>query len=226
MNQIYSQFYYTFIVEDRYKIFLNGLGLTLLLTLVSFLCGILFGSMLCKLSRARNKAASKIASGFTYFLVQIPTLVLLMLFVYIIFGSTAVPVFWGVIIALTLKQGSYIATIFNTVLNEIDRGELEAAMTLGMNRMAVFWYIILPQVLQKGVGLYKNQFIAAMQETSVVGFLALVDLTRASSIVSSRTMNAMTSLLVITVLYFMIGIIAHKCIDFICKSRHLKGGAA
>lgn len=211
--------------EDRYKFFLDGLKNTIILTLLSFILGTILGIMLFALRRSRNNAVSKISNALNSFLTEIPTLVLLMIFVYEIFGSSSVPIMWSVMIALMMKEGAYISEIFKTVLDGIDGGEIEAAMTLGLSRMQRFQYIILPQVVLAGTGLYKNQFIVTMQETSVVGYLAIVDLTRASSIISSRTMDSMISLIIITILYFLIGFVAKKLLGLPGKRKHLGGDA-
>ena len=125
------------------------------------------------------------------------------------------------IIALTLKTGAYICEILCTSLDAIDPGELEAARTLGMNGMQTFRYIILPQIIGTGLELYKNQFITTMQETSVVGYIALIDLTRASSIIGARTMDSLFSLIFITIMYFLIGFVFKKLIDLLKVRKHL-----
>ena len=139
---------------------------------------------------------------FTSLLIQIPTLVILMLFVYIVFGSISLPVVISVIIGLTLKTGCYMADIFRTAVETVAPGEVEAARTLGMTRLQSFRYIILPQTVKTALPVYKNQFISCLQETSVVGYLAIMDLTRASDLVRSRTMSPMMPLFFIAAVYF------------------------
>ena len=89
----------------------------------------------------------------------------------------------------------------------VQEGEIEAARTLGMNKWQAFYYVVLPQTVEKAMPLYINQFISTMQETSVVGYLAIVDLTKAASIVSSRTLDAFFGIISITIIYFVIGMI-------------------
>ena len=225
MEDIKYLFYATFIQDKRYKLFLEGLGNTILLTISCFILGTFFGALLCILKRSKNKTVSKITYIVTSFLTEVPTLVMLMIFAYVIFGAVAFPLLWSVVIALTVKQGAYISDIFVTVIESIDHGEIEAAMTLGMSNAQCFKHVILPQIVLKGTGLYKNQFIITMQETSVVGYLAIVDLTRASSIIASRTMDAMFSLIVVTILYFVIGRIAKRLIDIPSRKKHIGGEA-
>lgn len=219
---IWNSFYATFIVDDRYMFFLQGLWTTLILTFFSFVLGTAFGVLLCIGKRSSNRIISRIATIISGFFIEVPTMVLLMIMVYIVFGRTALPVLWVVIFGLLMKCGAYLSVIFNTALDEIVVGEIEAARTLGMTKWQSFKYVILPQTIEKAMPLYKDQFVVSMQETSIVGYLAIVDLTRASSIVSSRTMDAFFGLIAITIIYFILGFIFKKLLSLLDPSRSRK----
>ena len=223
MKALWDKIYITFIFDVRYLFFVEGIKITLILTFASFFLGTFFGILLCMMKRAKNKAVRKIAEFIAALFMGMPTMVLLMIMVYIVFGSSAVPVLWVVTIGLTLKAGAYLAEIFDTSLSTVDPGEVEAARTLGMTRWQAFRYIALPQTVNAALPLYKNQFITTMQETSVVGYLAVVDLTRAASIVSSRTLDAFFGLITVTIIYFMISAIA-KCIFNLISKKVVRGG--
>ena len=222
-KDLFSLLYVTFIYEDRWKFFLEGFGMTLLLTLSAFILGSLFGALLCALKLSRRRWIQKIANGFVSLLVQLPTLVLLMIFVYIIFGSVPLSVVVIVIMGLTLKAGAYLADIFYSAVTSVEKGEIEAAHTLGMSKFQTFRYITLPQAISSALPIYKNQFIITLQETAIVGYLAIVDLTRASDIVSARTLNAMFGLLVISVLYLLIGWAGNSLLSLLGHQKHLGG---
>lgn len=222
-KDLFSLLYVTFIYEDRWKFFLEGFGMTLLLTLSAFILGSLFGALLCALKLSRRRWIRKISSVFVSLLVQLPTLVLLMIFVYIIFGSVPLSVVVIVIMGLTLKAGSYLADIFYSAVTSVEKGEIEAAHTLGMSKFQTFRYITLPQAVSSALPIYKNQFIITLQETAIVGYLAIVDLTRASDIVSARTLNAMFGLLVISVLYLLIGWAGNSLLSLLGHQKHLGG---
>ena len=223
MNELRHLVLNTFIVEDRYQYFLYGLGITLLLTFSSFLLGTALGVALCAGMRSGNAAVRKVAGIIKSFFVQLPTMVLLMIMVYVIFGRSALPILVIVIVGLTLKAASYLAEIFDAALSTVQPGEIEAARTLGMTRWQAFRYVALPQTVAAALPLYQNQFVATMQETSVVGYLAVIDLTRASSIVSSRTLDAFIGLLTITLIYFLIGAVV-KGLFRLATGRMCKGG--
>lgn len=208
IQDILNKIYLTFVVDDRYLFFVDGLKNTLLLTFASFLLGTMFGVILCALQRSRNAVVNKVVKFITSAFIEMPTMVLLMILVYIVFGRTVLPVLWIVTFGLTLKAGAYLSEIFNSALSTVAEGEIEAARTLGMNKWQTFFYVVLPQTIESAMPLYINQFIVSMQETSVVGYLAIVDLTRAASIISSRTMDAFFGIITVTIVYFIIGYIA------------------
>ena len=225
IKTLLDKIYETFIFDNRYLFFVEGLKNTLLLTLGSFVFGTISGVLLCATQRAKNKVINRIGRFIVHTLMEIPTMVLLMIMVYIIFGNSVVPVIWIVVVGLTLKAGAYLSEIFNSAISTVDKGEIEAARTLGMSRWQAFKNVTLPQTVERALPLYMNQFIATMQETSVVGYLAIVDLTRASSIVSSRTLDAFFGIIAVTLIYFIIGFIVKKVFNiFISRSR--KGEAA
>lgn len=218
-----ERFYVSFIFEDRYLYILKGLKTTLILTLGSFILGALLGILFCALKRSKNKIVVKVTNLICNFFVQIPTMVLLMVFVYIIFGTSTLNILITVIIALTIKASAFLASIFYTAVETVDKGEIEAARTLGMSKKQAFFNVILPQTITIALPLFKNQFISTLQETSVVGYLAIMDLTRASSIITSRTLDAFFGLLCISIIYLLIGYIGQSLIGLLDKRTHIGG---
>ena len=191
---------------------MDGLRSTLILTFVSFILGTAFAILICVMQRSNNRILKKAGVVIASALREIPTMVLLMIMVYIIFGRSSLPLMLVVSAGLTLKAGSYLSEIFNTALDTVENGEIEAARTLGMNKWQAFYYIALPQTVERAMPLYMNQFISTMQETSVVGYLAIVDLTKAASIVSSRTLDAFFGIIFITIIYFLIGLVVKMAV--------------
>lgn len=223
MEELARRFYLSFIAQDRWKFFLEGLGMTLLLTVASFIVGTLFGAALCALKTSRSRFVKKVTNAFVSFLVQLPTLVLLMLFVYIIFAQTSLSITIVVLIGLTLKAGAYLSDIFYTAVTAVNSGETEAAYTLGLSRMQVFFNITLPQAITTALPVYKNQFVITLQETSIVGYLAIMDLTRASEIVTSRTYDALFGLTLVSIMYLLVGYLGNLLLNLLGKRKHLGG---
>lgn len=223
MTELWNKIYVTLIVEDRYLFFLEGLKTTLILTVASFLLGVLLGVLFCAGKRSRFGGVRGLCRLLVGFFLEMPTLVLLMVLVYVVFGSAAVPVLWVVILGLTFKSGAYLSQIFQTALETVASGEVEAARTLGMTRWQAFRYVALPQTIATALPLVQNQFISTMQETSVVGYLALMDLTRAASVVSSRTLDSLFGLILVAAAYFLIGLAAKGLFRLLRRRRHPEG---
>ena len=223
MEYLKQRLYLTFVLQDRWKFFVDGLWMTLLLTAASFILGSLVGAAFCTLKLSKFKRIKKITNTVISVLVQLPTLVLLMMFVYIIFGETSLPATLIVIFGLTLKAGAYISEIFSSAVTAVNPGEIEAAKTLGLSRLQVFLHITLPQAITSALPVYKNQFIITLQETSIVGYLAIVDLTRASDIVTARTYDAFFGLIIISILYLLVGYLGNLLLGLLGHRKHLGG---
>ena len=218
-----ERIYATFILDDRYLFFLDGLKITIILTLGSFIIGSLVAVLFCALSRSKHAAVRKVTKAVNTLLVDLPTMVMLMIFVYIVFGESGLNVIIIAILALTLKAAAYLSDIFQTALETVQPGEIEAARTLGMSRSMAFFQIALPQAVTAAKPVYKNQFISTMQETSVVGYIAIMDLTRASSVVTARTLDALFCLIVVSVIYLILGAVGQGIIELFGRKKHLGG---
>jgi len=219
MEALLHKLYLTFVKDDHYRFFLSGLGTTLLLTFASFLLGTVLGIALCAALRSKRPAIRKCAGIIRTFFMELPTMVLLMILIYVIFGRSSLPVLLIVILGLTLKAATYLSEVFDSALDTIAAGEAEAARTLGMTRWQAFRYVVLPQTVQAALPLYQSQFVDTLEETSIVGYLAVVDLTRASEIVSSRTMDAFIGLFTIAIVYFLIGFAVKRLIRRLATPR-------
>jgi len=217
------KFYSTFIYENRWQFFLDGFLMTLLLTFASFLGGTILGGILCGLRLIPKKGIQKVIGWLVNLLIQLPTLVLLMVFVYLVFSDTPLSVVVIVIFGLMLKCGAYLSEIFYTAIKGTSEGEAEAARSLGMTKLQAFLYITFPQSLEAAVPLYKNQFIISLQETSLVGTLAVLDITKASNIITSRTLDAFFGLIFISVVYLLIGLICTRLLGLLGIQKHVGG---
>lgn len=220
-NYLRDILYATLIYEDRYQFLLKGLANTLILTFFSFLLGTLFGSLFTLANLRGGKVLRKLIQVLTQFLVRIPSLVLLMVLFYIVFADVSLSGVILAIFAFTLKSAAYMSDIFTSAILSLNAGEVEAARSLGLSKLKAFLNITLPQAVQVALPVYKNQFITTLQETSIVGFLAIQDLTRASNILASRTLDPFVSLMIISIAYLLIGWVANRLLSILERSRHI-----
>jgi polar amino acid transport system substrate-binding protein len=134
----------------------------------------------------------------------IPELVLLLIMFYVVFPKTGLPSDMVAIITFALFFASGASDIYKTSLDAIPYGQTEAGLALGFTRTQTFFHIVLPQAVRRGLPLYKGQCVSLLKGTSIVGYIAIRDLTRAGDIIRSRTFDAVVPLLVITVIYFVL----------------------
>ena len=209
-----NSFYKTFIREDRYLNFLEGLGNTLLITLFATLIGILIGLIIAvvKVSYAQSakkniflKIANGICSAYVAVIRGTPMVVQLMIMYYLVFVSfSADQAIIVAIIAFGINSGAYVSEIVRGGILAVDRGQMEAGRSLGLNYGQTMTNIILPQAIKSILPALGNEFIVLLKETSIVGYIAVVDLTRAADIVRSRTFDAFFSLISIAIVYFIL----------------------
>lgn len=204
---IQDSFYKTFIKENRWKMFMEGTGITILITV----CAIVFGTILGFLIYLWCRKGSKFANGFTSFmtwLIQgLPTVVLLMILFYIVFGSSHLSGVWISVIGFSLIFACSMYDMLRVGLGAIGRGQLEAARAMGYSDSQSFFKILLPQAAQHFLPIYRNEVVTLIKETAIVGYIAVLDLTKICDLIRSRTYEAFFALIATAVIYLIIEII-------------------
>ncbi len=192
------------IEEARWKYITSGLLETLKITLFAILLGSVLGVGLCAMTRSRRTWVRKIAGFYNWFMAGIPILVLLLILFYVVFSRSGLHPATVAIIAFALDFAAGAGDIYNTSLNAVPHGQTEAGLALGFTRLQTFFHIVFPQALRNGLPLYQSLCISLLKGTSIVGYIAIQDLTRAGDLIRSRTFDPFIPLLVITVLYFLL----------------------
>lgn len=199
-----DSFHKTFVEENRWQMILSGLGVTVVISLCAAVIGSVLGFGLCLVRRGRSRAAALLAAAFTRLIQGIPTLVLLMVLYYIVFASTT---FSGVLIAIlafSINFGVYVSEMIRTGIDAVDAGQWEAAAALGFGRTKTFTKVIAPQAARHILPVYKGELISMVKMTSVVGYIAVEDLTKVTDLIRSRTFEAFFPLIVTAVIYFLL----------------------
>ncbi len=212
----------TFVREGRWKLILEGIGTTLLISFFAVIGGTVLGFLLYLAARSRYKALSVIAKIFAKVYSKIiagtPTLVVLMLLFYVVFGKSDISGIVVAIIGFVLTFGSFVYGQLELTVEGVDKGQTEAAYALGYSRNQTFFRIILPQAMKMFVPVYSSEIIGLIKATSVVGYIAVNDLTKMGDIIRSNTYEAFFPLIAVAVIYFMVtwgiaellGILKHK----------------
>ena len=204
LDGIRSSFNKTFIREGRWKLFLEGIGTTLLITLLSILFGTLLGFLVFMLCRNGNILANGVTRFCVWLVTGTPMVVLLMILYYIIFGSVAISGIAVAVIGFTLTFGASVYGLLKMGVGTIDRGQYEAAYALGHSNRHTFFKIILPQAIPHVLPAYQGEIVGLIKATAIVGYIAVQDLTKMGDIVRSRTYEAFFPLIAVTVIYFVL----------------------
>lgn len=201
------------IQEQRYLLLLDGLQTTVLIALLSTIVGTLMGALVCYMRMSPNRLLSRTAMAYIAVLRGTPVLVLLMLVFYVVFASVDISPVLVAVLAFGMNFAAYVAEIFRSGIEGIDRGQTEAGMAMGFTKLATFRHIVLPQTVQRILPVYKGEFISMVKMTSIVGYIAVQDLTKASDIIRSRTFDAFFPLVLVAILYFLIAWILTRALD-------------
>lgn len=199
-----DSFHKNFIEEARWKMILSGLGVTFIIAVCSALFGTVLGFGLCLLRRSRNRVLSGVTAAFIRLIQGIPVLVLLLVLFYVVFAGARLDGIVVSIIGFSINFAVYVSEMIRTGINAVDAGQWEAAAAMGFGRVKTFTKIIAPQAARHVLPVYKGEFISMVKMTSVVGYIAVQDLTKATDLIRSRTFEAFFPLILTAVLYFLL----------------------
>ena len=138
-----------------------------------------------------------------------------MLIFYVVFASINITPVLVAVLAFGINFAAYVAEMFRTGIEGIDRGQTEAGIAMGFTRVSTFLNIVLPQTVRRILPIYKGEFISLVKMTSIVGYIAVQDLTKASDIIRSRTFDAFFPLVMVAILYFLISWVLMQSLEYL-----------
>ena len=233
-NNLQSQFVMNFIVDDRWKLLIQGLGNTLLITVFALLIGVVLGTFVAMVRstydkngedmKKRNKGGFIVRSILNFickiYLTVIrgtPVVVQLMITYFIIFASSTNGITVAVF-AFGINSGAYVAEIIRGGIMSIDEGQFEAGRSLGFSYAQTMIYVIIPQVFKAVLPTLCNEFIALIKETSVAGYVGIRDLTKSGDIIRGRTYSPYMPLLAVAAIYLVLVIILENLLGRVERS--------
>ena len=209
----------TFVEEGRWRMMLSGLGITLLVTFLATLLGTLLAFPVWLARTSRFAVVSAAAKVYIAVLQGTPVLVLLMVLFYLVFGQVDIDGIWVAVIGFALNASAYVGEMLRSGIDAIPRGQTEAALALGYGSRHAFFRFILPQAVRSILPVYRGEVIATLKATSIVGYIAINDLTRASDLVRSRTYESFFPILTTAFIYFALSWLFACALDR--AGRHL-----
>ena len=216
----FNKLYETFIEGERYMWLVDGLINTLIITLGALIIGVIIGTIIAitKYFCDGNKKLrifSWICDLYTTVIRGIPVTVLLLVFFYIILvAADGVTV---AIIAFGINSGAYMAELIRSGINAVDKGQMEAARSLGLSKGQAMAKIIFPQAIKNILPAIGNECIALLKETSVAGYVAIVDVTRAATNIRNKTFDAVNPIILLALIYLVIVVIMTKLLAVLEK---------
>ncbi|MGA1577996.1 MAG: ABC transporter permease subunit [Steroidobacteraceae bacterium] len=201
--------------ERRYLLIWDGLKTTVVISIFATIFGTLLGGLVCMMRMSSSRWLQWPARSYIAVLRGTPVLVLLMLIFYVVFASVDISPVFVAVVAFGMNFAAYVAEIYRSGIQSIDRGQSEAGIAMGFSRFRTFLYVILPQTVQRILPVYKGEFISLVKMTSIVGYIAVQDLTKASDIIRSRTFDAFFPLVMVAILYFVIAWVLIQALEYL-----------
>lgn len=201
---IWNQIYNVMIVDNRWKLITRGLGNTLLIAFFAIILGTIVGSLMALMKLSKNWLLRGIASVYITIIRGVPLATQLMIFSFVIFGPMHMNKTLIAIIGFGLNSGGYVAEIIRAGIQGVDVGQMEAGRSLGLSKAQTMVKIIIPQAVKAILPTYTNEFVVLIKETSVAGFIAITDLTKASDMIRNATYNAWIPLISVAVIYLVL----------------------
>lgn len=205
---IQSMFYSAFIEADRWKLYFQGLGVTLEIAVFAAILGVVIGVTLAlmKLSVRRDGKRTVLAWIADIYIDVIrgtPSVLQLLIMWFIVMANSKNGVLVAVI-TFGINSGAYVAEIVRAGIQAVENGQMEAGRSLGLSKAQTMRYIVLPQALKNVLPPIGNEFVVLLKETAIVGYVSLTDLTRVANQIVSRTYEPFMPLIGAAVIYFVV----------------------
>ncbi len=216
-NKWLDTLYNTFIVDDRYKTLIDGLEKTLIITVSALIIGVIIGTIVAilKVFSEGNKKLKVIDVLCNVYLTVIrgtPVVVQLLISFFIIF-TTAKDGTWVAALTFGINSGAYVAETIRSGILAIDKGQTEAGRSLGFSKVQTMWLIVLPQAFKNILPAIGNEMIALLKETSVAGYVAVVDITKAGNQIKNTTYDQINPIMLVAIVYLVMVMMLTKLLQ-------------
>ena len=210
-DNFFERLYDQIVVQEYYKLLLDGLWVTIQVSLAALVLGIIIGTLLAVIKVVPKKSifgrlAEWIANIYITVIRGIPMVVLLFLLYFVLFARLLefMEAIWVAILAMGINSGAYVAEIIRSGILAVDHGQMEAGRSLGLTYRTTMWKIVLPQAIKNILPALGNEFITLIKDTSVVGFITVFDLTRAARAIVANTYDVAIAYIVLAAVYLIL----------------------
>ena len=219
-KNLFENIYQTLIYDNRYKFILEGLFHTILIAFFAVIIGVLIGIIISLIRNkyeqtGKLKILNTLAKAYVNIIRGTPVVLQLMIIYYVVFKSVDVSTIIVGVLAFGINSGAYVSEIIRSGINSIPKGQSEAGYALGLKYGQVMRYIVLPQAIKNILPALGNEFITLLKETSVGAYIGVVELTKASDIIASRTYDYFFPLLIIALIYLIMTLGLSKLVNLL-----------
>ena len=203
------QLYLNFIKDNRWKYIVNGLGTTLQITFFAVILGIALGFLIAVIrstydKTGKGKILNFLAKVYLTVIRGTPVLVQLLIIYFVVFASVDINKIIVAVMAFGINSGAYVAEIFRSGIMSVDKGQTEAGRSLGLNPAQTMRLIFFPQAFINVLPALINEMIVLLKATAIIGYIGTIDITKAATLVQSRTYDALVPLLSAAIFYLIL----------------------
>lgn len=215
-----EKFYMNFVKDNRWKYLTDGLQNTIVIALFAVFIGVAIGFLIAMIRTTHDKTGklkvlNLVARLYLTVIRGTPALIQLLIIYYVVFASFDINKILVASVAFGLNSGAYVAEIFRSGIMSIDRGQMEAGRSLGLNYGSTMWLIVMPQAIKNILPALGNEFIVLLKETSISGYIAIQDLTKGGDIIRSRTFEAFFPLIAVAAIYLVMVVGLEKLVGIL-----------
>ncbi len=210
--------YKTLILDDRYKYVLEGLLNTIVMAFFAVIIGIILGLIVSIIRNdyevnKKHKILNFISKMYVEIIRGTPVILQLMIIYYVIFKSVNINIILVGIIAFGINSGAYVSEIIRSGIKSIDKGQMEAGLSLGLKYKQVMKLIVLPEAFKNILPSLGNEFITLLKETSVGAYIGIIELTKSGDIIASRTYDYFFPLIIVALVYLILTLSLSKLVN-------------
>lgn len=218
LEWIKDTLYYSLIYDNRYKFIIEGLLNTIVIAFFAVIIGIIIGIVISLIRNYHDNTRKLgildfISKCYVNIIRGTPVILQLMIIYYVIFKSVDINILIVGILAFGINSGAYVSEIIRSGINSIDKGQMEAGISLGLKYGTVMKNIILPQAIKNILPALGNEFITLLKETSVGAYIGIIELTKASDIIASRTYDYFFPLIIVAIIYLLMTLSLSKLVN-------------
>lgn len=202
-SEFFADFIKCFITKDRYMLILEGIGVTVRVSLLAIVLGIAIGLIVAMLNLSKSKILRGIGKCYTDVIRGTPAVTQLLIIYFVIFASVTWEKWIIASIAFGINSGAYVSEIIRAGIMSIDHGQTEAGRSLGMTGFQTMMRIVIPQAVKNIFPALCNEFIVLIKETAIVGYVGLRDIAKAGDQIKSATYIAFMPLIGTAIIYFV-----------------------